>query len=600
MNIQNLPDIMNNTDDDASIHLYSTIGPARPMQQKSYDDRINAILQSPISKKQKQPKLDRLNEAFEKFYSDRDKFFDDEDETEVEDEEHEIQERLKLNRLLLPYSETNFTRLPLHSMLKIASFLMGFAFAFFLIWKSKILRSVDFFSQTASTNVTPANNRENTAFMNLTPTDHLFDLLQPLISRLEKLEGQLSTDNEKFQTFVNMIASLQNEDNIASRDQNELQTFQDLLFNKSSNKHKMSEVFKLFEEQLTGSVIRQLPYHVPVIINDQKIQYSSEFANFIRNLTTQYDQNKNEDYLSNTRNCLEAVSSWNCLKNQMDEQISSQFAQTYDLLLYEVRSLFKEFEERHALPSEIPLSVNRSEGLIQSNFADYRLGARILGYLTTTSPSWKTTRPFYRKLLFGLYDYFNSHGIKNPNTLQLNANNVLSDNDLSWQCEAVTCTIGVRLSYPVFLTHLLLRFPPDKKAQTNTTLSVFVKPKRKQYIKQLLEVSENEDMLIEHNDHSNNPYLTKFVKVHVSQLNLSKPLHFISLPRNFVNLNIPVKDIYLEFNSTDDEIEVCFVKVCGQNSKNGVSKEPEVEAPRLDFSGQSTLRHILLGNDQIT
>lgn len=600
MNIQNLPDIVNNTDDDASIHLYSTIGPARPMQQKSYDDRINAILQSPISKKQKQPKLDRLNEAFEKFYSDRDKFFDDEDETEVEDEEHEIQERLKLKRLLLPHSETNFTRLPLHSMLKIASFVMGFAFAFFLIWKSKILRSVDFFSQTASTNVTPANNRENTAFMNLTPTDHLFDLLQPLISRLEKLEGQLSTDNEKFQTLVNKIASLQNEDNIASRDQNELQTFQDLLFNKSSNKHKMSEVFKMFEEQLTSSVIQQLPYHVPVIINDQKIQYSSEFANFIRNLTTQYDQNKNEDYLSNTRNCLEAASSWNCLKNQMDEQISSQFAQTYDLLLYEVRSLFKDFEERHALPSEIPLSVNRSEGLIQSNFADYRLGARILGYLTTTSPSWKTTRPFYRKLLFGLYDYFNSHGIKNPNTLQLNANNVLSDNDLSWQCEAVMCTIGVRLSYPVFLTHLLLRFPPDKKAQTNTTLSVFVKPKRKQYIKQLLEVSENEDMLIEHNDHSNNPYLTKFVKVHSSQLNLSKPLHIISLPRNFVNLNIPVKDIYLEFSSTDDEIEVCCVKVCGQNSKNGVSKEPEVEAPRLDFSGQSTLQHILLGNDQIT
>ncbi|QRG39165.1 hypothetical protein FDK38_003593 [Candidozyma auris] len=570
------------------------------MQQKSYDDRINAILQSPISKKQKQPKLDRLNEAFEKFYSDRDKFFDDEDETEVEDEEHEIQERLKLKRLLSPYSETNFTRLPLHSMLKIASFVMGFAFAFFLIWKSKILRSVYFFSQTASTNVTPANNRENTAFMNSTPTDHLFDSLQPLISRLEKLEGQLSTDNEKFQTLVNKIASLQNEDNIASRDQNELQTFQDLLFNKSSNKHKMSEVFKMFEEQLTGSVIRQLPYHVPVIINDQKIQYSSEFANFIRNLTTQYDQNKNEDYLSNTRNCSEAVSSWNCLKNQMDEQISSQFAQTYDLLLYEVRSLFKDFEERHTLPSEIPLSVNRSEGVIQSNFADYRSGARILGYLTTTSPSWKTTRPFYRKLLFGLYDYFNSHGIKNPNTLQLNANNVLSDNDLSWQCEAVMCTIGVRLSYPVFLTHLLLRFPPDKKAQTNTNLSVFVKPKRKQYIKQLLEVSENEDMLIEHNDHSNNPYLTKFVKVHSSQLNLSKPLHIISLPRNFVNLNIPVKDIYLEFSSTDDEIEVCCVKVCGQNSKNGVSKEPEVEAPRLDFSGQSTSQHILLGNDQIT
>lgn len=223
-----------------------------------------------------------------------------------------------------------------------------------------------------------------------------------------------------------------------------------------------------------------------------------------------------------------------------------------------------------------------AKGSVKVNYAEYVLGARILGFLTQTSISTDANgrihssnvpsdRSLARKVFLGWYDYLTSNGVSAPKEWKYNANNLLIDGGEYWQCKDKLCSVGIRLSSPVILTDLVIKTPhihggdsvalsenryTDSGSKKSVLyppshVSVYVKPKSVQHAKVLAQyqVSRPDQDADELRETRKSPYLKKFFKVKEAVLEPSATINHIRLPVSLVNLKIPCLDIYIEFHA---------------------------------------------------
>lgn len=237
-----------------------------------------------------------------------------------------------------------------------------------------------------------------------------------------------------------------------------------------------------------------------------------------------------------------------------------------------------------------------AKGSVKVNYAEYVLGARILGFLTQTSISTDANgrirssnvpsdRSLARKVFLGWYDYLTSNGVSAPKEWKYNANNLLIDGGEYWQCKDKLCSVGIRLSSPVILTDLVIKTPHvhagDSPALSEnrytgsgskksilyppSQVSIYVKPKSAQHAKVLAQYQasrpgQEADVL---KDSPKSPYLKKFFKVKDALLEPGSTINHVRLPVSLVNLKIPCLDIYLEFHADKSPTGVYNIQAYG-------------------------------------
>ncbi|RLV96207.1 hypothetical protein JA1_000290 [Spathaspora sp. JA1] len=191
-----------------------------------------------------------------------------------------------------------------------------------------------------------------------------------------------------------------------------------------------------------------------------------------------------------------------------------------------------------------------SRGSIKVNYADYSLSARILGFLTSTPTTTNNSHSIWYKMVYGWWIY--SDNIHDPH----NANHVLMDDDSTWICEAQdNCQLGIRLYQAIIPTDLLVEI----EGIDNGILEIGFKPNSKSGHDKLSQFENMSSKL--------NSYLKKFKQI--KKVKLKSGLIHVKFPIRFVNLQVPGRDLYLNFTSKDP-IRVKRVKAYGINDVDAV------------------------------
>lgn len=218
-----------------------------------------------------------------------------------------------------------------------------------------------------------------------------------------------------------------------------------------------------------------------------------------------------------------------------------------------------------------------SKGSVRVNYADYRLGSRVLGFLVSTSLSkQKSLKSLSRRLLLGWFDYLNLSGIKSPKYWKFNANNALIDGGDYWHCESEECSIGIRLSSPVILNDIVIKNPPSESIRPIIFVALYVKPSSSHHLEELIKYLE--ELKFDIRGRRESRYLKNFVKIKETHVNSGNSIHHIKLPNSLINLRIPVRDIYVEISSQEGTTGLYNIKAYGISEYDLYAYSKELDA----------------------
>lgn len=627
-----IPFFKGDTDDDASIHLKSKVGPANPLPKlKNTDKEMLKILN------EKDDDDDEFNNNFELFKKGLLNFSNDkEDEEEVEDEdeefvpeeEEEIEEGSEdedIDNELNDFGddteveeEIEETKVKSHESMTTQTFpqLNSVSITYLVIFLQFLLIIVVLFNNKKSNTI--SNYQElNTKFdeidyeivrlnkfnEGLTKNTKLiesnlndlnnnlnskFDIISKKFGEVNKeLSKAGMKDSKQIDKLLKDVEKLQNNARNSETLGNleELDTQLKTINDKLESLQDISQNVENFKEKIIDDVVKVLPQYLPIYLEKGKIHYVPEFNKYLYNFIESYTQESNsikwEDFLNENKQYLtqyiqKLVSE---VKDPMPKQNFEKYIKEKmnenNQLIYEKLNLLMDninFNTTNVKLSSDKIMLDNlmeifSKGSINTNYADYKLGSRILGFLTQIPNMEKSLN---RKIFLGWYDYLISSS-PSVNNLKSNANNVLIDGGDSWQCNMNEfsndkCSIGIKLSNSIILTDLLI-----KKVETQSKMvSIYIKPSTRREYEKLLQYLKEFRINFEK---PTNKYLSKFIKV--KEFEMDKLVNHIKLPISLVNLQIPVREIYLEFN---EDIEINNIKAFGISEFNAYKYNKEFES----------------------
>ncbi|RLV84291.1 hypothetical protein JA9_004927 [Meyerozyma sp. JA9] len=318
----------------------------------------------------------------------------------------------------------------------------------------------------------------------------------------------------------------------------------------------MYDTFEGAKNSVVADFISKLPEKVPAYIQDNKIHFAPEFHRYLLAFIDNYHQQKGNQtwsgfldshsselnaYLTSALKRSNAVT-----REVLEETIHKRLADNNQIIWDKFNGLVDTLAANSTslnvaadgvmLESILDVFAKSSKSV---NYADYQLGSRILGFLT--SAGTESQKSLVRRVLLGWYDYLN--GPSAPSSWKFNANSVLVDDGNSWQC-GPHCSVGIRLFDSVLLTDLVLH------SNGASAVSVYVKPR---YSKDFDKVQKYASRLKFVRDELENKYARKFIKV--KEANLVGNVNHIHMPRSVVNMEVPVRDIIVEVFGDDAKVE---------------------------------------------
>lgn len=619
----NLPLTRGETDDDASIHLYSRVGPARPIMRSKYDKQIMSILNSSRDKQENRT-AGNINKQFDHFIHDDYAPDTESDATHVEEDPAEdytaqVPKKKKYTSSAQNPTPTQILLLRTRNLV-IFGFLLGaICIICFQITSKQTyippiatdLTQVNSRLQTVEESILILNNMsealdnqldlvdaKQTDFFNSLKSD--YDIIQ---GQFHDLKANLSLDKGQFQKLLREI-----EDFRVTINGLELLTEapKDLENRLSQISHKLLQLsnartnLKDIKKEIVEDLIQKLPEHVPVYVQNNKIHYIPEFHKFLHAFVEKYGSHKaqtwtsfikegGEEFQTYLQDLVDSSQVDLISKAEFEKILNGKFAQISE----DINSRYMDILNKVDLSRNIT-NVDMADaghkivldnllevigkGSMKLNYADYSLGARILGFLTTTGKDTSHQKSFIRSLFLGWYDYLSSNGLRAPKNLKLNANNLLFDGGEYWQCEANWCNFGIRLSSPIILTDIILNNPSAERPRglnLPTKMSIYIKPRKKLQAMKLQEYVSlaNYDVPI-----TNNKYLSKFYKVQEVNLRGKLIVEHIQLPLSLVNMKIVVRDIFVQIESREGNIGVYNIKAYGLTEFNAYKYSQEFDS----------------------
>lgn len=640
-----LPQIRGDTDDDASIHLYSRVGPARPILKRAYDSQIKDLLSIPLLAPVSDDAAERdpAETLNKEFYDFAQSSASDSDDTRVE-----VPKTAPRRRSLRRVLPDEATAKPAGSATPYASSreyvwltrLVVFLVSAFLLSAVLGVRSAwGLHSGTAHTG--PAAPSEVTAkqvhaiHQRLGETEARMDAFADLWNSLDKQVDVLGRTQSGLQDQVlhrlaavegsvqALVQTLAGSEARAAAFDSELAQIREAIdglraiggdpatlerrlgaiSEKLQTLNRLSTDMAAIKDSIVAEFLRQLPSHVPVYVEDKKVHYLPEFRDFLQSFVDHRLANrtlwllfmaengakldarvaqlaKTGDHELMTRDEFRAVFARET--EALDGQITARFNQllsTLDLRHNTTHVDVSRQQNRIVLDNLVDLV---SKGAVKTNFADYKLGARILGFLTTTGKDLYRPRLLVRLLFLGWFDYLTSQGLTSPELMKYNANNLLVTSNTYWQCELLRCSVGIRLASAVILTDLLLENPSYSRPAglvLPSSVAVYIKPRNPRHAQVLEEYSRAAGFLMAG---AENKYLRKFYKVHEAAVTSS--VQHIAMPATVLNMRVPLRDLYLELRTRDGVTGLCSVKAYGLT---------EDSAFRFTESFESILDHMV-------
>lgn len=509
---RNIPNVLNDSEGDASIHLYSNIGPARPLPHNQYEKRIASILHS-TSLTNSDDEVKDLNEAFQIFSDETLNSEYESDTTQVEQGEQwrgvtTMKTQKSASSKWRPRNQ-NATRAKLWNK-KSMGFFLGFIVT--TCWLLNHPTEFNPFDQHRVELEARIGSLESAVktFMGegvMTPKQLELEVNQAS-RRIDFLEDRLSgvgdfaADLKKVQESQIILDSI-----VASSD------------NKNSNMTSSE-----------GDAISQLAIELESLKDDISNQV-------VRKLSEQ----KFITLLNPTGH----------RRFGSDESMGEPLTKTEEFLERSediIRSK-ENLQEKRRSAGPFGTAVKELE---RRNYAAHNEGARILGFLTKGGER----KSISRKILLGWYDFFRS-----PENNQFGASSVLTEGETYWHCKSNVCPLGIRLAAPIVLKHILICWHGDRinHQERPISMKVFVKPRYPKQIQLIADHARHEiqDSVLR------SPYLKKFIQVMLVELNTLSESSLIELPSFIFDHQIPIRDVYIELSSTNREIEIRTIKMFG-------------------------------------
>lgn len=318
----------------------------------------------------------------------------------------------------------------------------------------------------------------------------------------------------------------------------------------------MYDTFEGAKNLLVSDFINKLPEKVPAYIQDNKIHFAPEFHRYLLAFIDNYYQQKgNQTWSSFLDSHLSELNAYitSALKKSnavtrevLEETLHKRLADNNQIIWEKFNGLVDTLAANSTslnvaadgvmLESILDVFAKSSKSV---NYADYQLGSRILGFLT--SAGTESQKLLARRVFLGWYDYLN--GPSAPSNWKFNANTVLVDDGNSWHCGA-HCSIGIRLFESVLLTDLVLH------SNGASAVSIYVKPR---YSKDFDKVQKHASRLRFIRDELENKYARKFIKI--KEETLVGNVNHIRMPRSLVNMEVPIRDIIVEVLGDDAKVE---------------------------------------------
>lgn len=628
-----MPLIRGDTDDDASIHLHTHVGPARPMTKRNYDRQIMEILKRrPLhlsSDAELDLDLEDLNAQFEQFAKQRRaSVFSDDEKTETEDDPVGVKNILVQKLRKSSSSNTKSHKLPIESKFALTDLrLLGFMFGILalllipyprlpgVVTRDKIpqdlsgvtsrielverrVLALDDITKALSDQADTLGSKQEAFIASITrkveEISHKFDSISRELASSEQYHRLVQEFSDYKERLLNIEVILD--------DTNQMED------NLSSISHKLLQLSLIsgdltsFKNSIIKSFTEQLPNYVPVYIKDKKIHYLPEFQKFLQAFV--------DNSVKKTNTSTDLSDQFSKLEQMVKKQASREKRGTLASYVSKeefLKVLHEKLAERESvitsklndLIDTIDLSKNFtridlghktnkvvldnlidivSKGSVKINFADYNNGARILGFLTSTGEDSYKRKSVVSRIFFGWYDYFTSNGLRSPEKLKFDANNVLFDLGTYWNCETNSCSIGVRLSSPVILTDIIFKNPSGKNPGlvTPKRAAIYIKPSKKSMVPVLeayLSHTKPEYLAAG----KSNKYLAKFYKIQEVSFT-SGAIQHVKLPVSLVNLEILVRDIYIELYSRDGRTGLYNFKAYGLTEYNSLAYAEEFES----------------------
>ncbi|OBA22234.1 hypothetical protein METBIDRAFT_40496 [Metschnikowia bicuspidata var. bicuspidata NRRL YB-4993] len=632
----NLPLTRGETDDDASIHLYSQVGPTKPLLKSKYDHQILSILSNSHSKVNKHAKtrnVKELNKTFSDFIYNSHQLSDSESEETVFESQsivgHEI-EKLKGENDIPTSRHLPFRSLIIPKWIStLAGFILGgIIIILVLLWgkNTAIVNSPSDLSSVTSRLLKVEDNVQ--VLHNLTTAlDSQVDLIEvkqtnfitALKNDLDQIENSLfeceksvSVGQKQYQALLTEIVEFRSTLNGLQVLEESPIDLKERLSAISENLATLTNTSNSLQEvktAITHDLLLKLPEHVPVYIKNHKIHYIPEFHNFLHAFVEKYSTNSSQDWKSfveghgqDFENYLQTLVKKSHIELIAKSEIEKMLNLRLNMLDDKLTSLYTDVSRRIDLGLNISKvdvadAGNRivlenlldivGKGSIKVNYADYNLGSRILGFLTTTGKDSSRHKSFARTAFLGWYDYFSSHGLRSPKNAKHNANNVLIDGGDYWQCEAKWCSIGIRLPSPIILTDFILTNPSmgrPKDLELPTSISIYIKPRSKAQASQL-------EKLVGYSGESNvNKYLAKYYKVVDIKMDDELLVEHVKFPLSLIQMKVSVRDIFVKLESSRGHTGVYNIKAYGLTELNAhrYSQEFESLVDKLQYNTGST------------
>ncbi|ODQ80635.1 hypothetical protein BABINDRAFT_166238 [Babjeviella inositovora NRRL Y-12698] len=353
------------------------------------------------------------------------------------------------------------------------------------------------------------------------------------------------------------------------------------------------------EHNALDGIAQRLPSEIPLIVskNDQDFKLLPEFELFLTKLISQVSQGNSSvswDQFMKENNSNMLLYIREITSNELQyitmpaltELLALKLKTNNEKLKQEISKLLTSFLEKHHSTSHLDeqelsskIEVLILENMVAAfrnesapsiaylrNFASYEHGARILGFLT--SPSiFKAERSLLGKAFLGWYDFFTADYKSGANNVLLDYTS-LAETERLWITRLEGAHLGIKLTENIFFTELVLETQDISDVLYRMSLpqkmSLFVRPLEASKVGILREEFSD---LAQHNIRPLNSF-TKIMEMEYS-LRHKDPFQLFKTPERYLNLGIPIKDIYIEFDNNWGNKEILCVggiKVFGVTS----------------------------------
>lgn len=292
-------------------------------------------------------------------------------------------------------------------------------------------------------------------------------------------------------------------------------------------------------------------------LKNNKIQITPEFHQFLYNFIDNYQSS----YIDSK---LEGIENLNDI-NRLREYVDTSVQNSVDSIKQEISLEYDELMNNLTVSNGSIGSPNNNKiwldsvlGLISRgstlvNYADYSSGSRILGFLTTVNKEESSTDyNVLQKMIYGWWIY--NERMTND---KYNANHVILDDDIFWKGGD---EIGIRMSSCIIPTDIIIECECELEKDQYVTIGF--KPSTKTGFDKLPYGKFNKDA---------NKYTTKFKKIR--QAKIKSGINHVRLPIRFINEKIGGKDVYFKFNKN---LDINNIKIYGISEVNAVKYQDKL------------------------